>query len=56
MVEAGGGVENRFCGGFGIGNLEGALLDAIGQDQLQLIGQAGLVPLTDLQASCASVR
>ena len=48
MVIAGGGVEHGARGGLGIGDLEGALLDAVGQDMGDLIDQALLVRLHDL--------
>ena len=56
MMEAAGGVENRPRGGFDVGDLESALLHAVGQDMRDLIGQASLCAFTALQASRASVR
>ena len=56
MVIARGGVEYRARGDLGVGDLEGALLDAVGQDMRDLLDQALLVRLTTSQASCASVR
>src|SRR5438874_12546002 len=48
MVIARGGVEYRTRGHLGVDDLEGALLDAIGQDMRDLLDQALLVRLDDL--------
>src|SRR5665213_1908360 len=48
MVEAAGGVKQRARGWRDIGDLEYALLDAFGEDMVQLIDQAVLVRLPDL--------
>src|SRR5947208_14971153 len=48
MVIARGGVEYRARGDLGVGDLEGALLDAVGQDMGDLLDKALLVRLDDL--------
>src|SRR5215216_5397318 len=45
MMVAGGGVEHRARRGLGVGDLEGALFDAVGQDVRDLTDQALLVRL-----------
>src|SRR6266478_3935532 len=41
--EADGGVENRACRGFDVGDMEGALLYAVGQNMRELIAETFLV-------------
>src|SRR5438309_2771984 len=48
MMEADSGVKNRARRGFDVGDMERALLDAVGQDMRDLIDQTLLVRLHDV--------